>query len=311
MSKNAIVVTMSPGYLYSLNATMNAMAEVGTDCDFEVVFGIGEGRQKFEKYMELSQNAFLFKVIWTDRESIKSRYLMNWFSYKYQRALDIWDKYDSICIIDGDAFFYTNLNELFNRCINEKKFVLDASPRYTSNRHKWVLGHPESGEWSKPWWYYVDTPVFFNTKVEKHRKVMEEWISLHSQKPLPGMAPESDHPCGCLDRALCKYLASFDEVIEISGWSWLCELGVSMYEMEHKDGKLYWVSGPGAGKQLCSIHNRWWMPGRAIADLRGGTNDLFLKNMNLEKTLMDKYNNMKLTEYVDYYIKGEIKRGFD
>lgn len=308
-TRYGIFVTMTKGYLYSLNATMNALNNNGTNCNFEIAYA-DIGSKKFLQYIELSKTEFKNPPIWTHVDTLKSKYKMNWFTYKYQRALDVWDKYDVICFIDGDLFFYTNLNEYFDRCKNENKMILNSNPKYDGGKRLWKLGEYNFCEWSKPWWYYTDCPLYLNTKIEKHKTILEDWLHLQTIPVIKGFAPESDHPGGGLNRSICKNIKNFDEIIELNGHIWLSELNQSKIEIILKEDKLYWSDGPAAFQQIMAIHQRWWQSGRAITELnRNPKNDLFLNNMNKIKRLMDKYHNMnsKLAECIEDYTIGEIK----
>ena len=308
-TKYAIFITLTRGYLYGLNATMNALERNGTNAAYEIVYDDAND-PKFKQYIEKSKTAFNFPVNWVHRNTLKSNYRMNWFHYKYQRALDIWNKYDVVCFTDADLFMYTSLTELFDRCKNEKKLVLDTNPKYTGGKKFWKLGDLRGMtdvNWGKPYWFYTDTPIFFNTKVPKHRKIMEDWQELCSQESLPNLAPEQNQPGGGLNRSLCKNLESFDEVIEINGWEWLAELGHFKYKLELRDDKLFWAEGPYDGKQILANHNRWWQQGRVIGEMKRGQSKLFLDNSNKVLKLMKKYNDLKLSEYVEHHEEGLIE----
>ena len=124
--------------------------------------------------------------------------------------------------------------------------------------NQWKLGDPNCVNWGKPYWSYVDCPLFLNTKDSQHRKILEDFITFHGKK-VANLRPEAPHPCGALNRALCKHLKNFDEVIELNGYLWLSDFMISVNEISLMDGKLVYLNGPYTGQQLHALHNRWWL----------------------------------------------------
>ena len=313
--KYAFIVTVNNSYLFSLNAIMNAQEVAGTQANFEIIHGEVE-----PKYIEESKKAFDFDVIWTPRNEYHEKYsskvkYVNYFSYKYYRALEVADKYDAVCIIDADLFMYTNVNKYFEMAAKENKIITARNVRSGETNEsgklldKWTLGNPDTLTWGKNVWYLADFPIFFNPKQRK--KLIEDWIDFHSSPVPEGYRLESVQPDGSWNRSLCKNLKSRDEVIPLDGELWVADRNYTKNYVEKKDNKLFFINGPNIGQQINAIHNRWWQPGRCCAETKRmpRNSEYFintLKSMNTIKNFMDEFNQRKLSQYVPVGIKGQL-----
>ena len=221
------------------------------------------------------------------------------------------DKYDALCIIDADLFMYTNVRKYFDM-VAEGKFVTAQNVRYCTI-DKWTFGDLDALSWGKPDWALADFPTFFNPKI--HKQFMLDWIDWHGVA-VEGKASVSGHPCGAMNRSVCKNIKK-EDIVVLDGRLWVADFQVSKYEVAERDNKLIYLNGPSENQQICAVHNRWWS-NRAEADLRGAKSIpyLFLRSMNSIVEFMNKFNNRKLGQYVNsIFRKGLIthegKTGFN
>jgi hypothetical protein len=296
MNKYAFIVTANQRYLYGVNATINAQEVAGTKANFEIVNGSIE-----PGYLTMAPNVFDFDVIFTD----KGKYPQSdYFTAKYFRALELQDKYDAVCIIDGDLFMYTNVDEYFRLAAEEGKFITALNARW---RREFPFGDPDVGiVWDKPDWIYADFPTFFNPKL--YAKFVEDWIAFGDKEKIPPHCSRlACSPCGSMNRSICKHVKK-EDVIGLNGYLWVADFQVSKHEVVQHEDKLVYKNGPFENEQIMAVHNRWWQPGRGDADLKGAAQDTILeRSMNNIRDFMEPFAKRKLFEHLTYYRTDRIK----
>lgn len=130
--KYSFVVSVSGGFLFPLNCTINAMKYVGTNADFNIIYN-GTPKEIRDAYT----NAFPFKIIWHPLEDLWNSLQITakvqpnpyWVTTWYL-ASKLIDEYDAIAILQADEFLMTNINSLFK--MTAKTDVLVAT-EYTLN----------------------------------------------------------------------------------------------------------------------------------------------------------------------------------
>ncbi len=311
----AFLVTVSEGFLFPLNATMNALNEAGSTAAFEICYNNVNA-----EYIEKSKTAFNFPVIWTDAKEIIEKYPdkeHDFFSYKYFHALNVADKYDVICIIDADEFLYTNMDHLFEYCFDENLIITADNCRWNGHSDDWVFGNEAALSWSKIYWTMADFPLFFNMHSMKHMRILDDWINFYSAKR-PDDAPcEYNQPIGAMSRSMCKHLKGWEDTHLLDGWVWIADLYISKNQIEEQNGKLFYTSGEHSGRQLYGIHNKFWMNKKSLREWNVTKKlfledlqrfDSFARNMETVKNFMVKFNDIKLGQYVKHYRRNEISR---
>jgi hypothetical protein len=313
--KSAFLATINPGYMFSLNATMNAMKYYGTEADFHILYHAAMPKE----YMEACSKAFPFDVVWhpiVDRNNRKYGDLYHaYFADKYWLANHLKDDYDAVCIIDGDLFLCANMNEFFEQAYQEKK-LLTATHEHSSFPIESLYNHPVEGIKDRMYAALADFPVFFDPAY--FNEFIKDWYEFTFEEP---QNDERSHPLIAFNRSVRKNL-SLEEIIVLDGHTWVCDK--NYWEEEYRvidwEDKKIMVSTHKSdvdhddnvvvGSRVFSIHNRWWKDGRANGELRNddGT-DGFIKarnNFNVIKDFMVEFNKMTPETYWDDYVKEKF-----
>ena len=295
--KFAYISTVSEGYLFAVNATMNAAHYYGTNADFHLLY-----RAVSDEYRERSKDAFPFKIVWSPLKESGP----NWHNAKYGYVKKIKDDYDAVCLIDGDLFICCNTNEYFERAAKEDVLITAT--------HRWSGGVVDHLFWDDPnriadrgHCQLADFPVFLHPS--RHADFFELWF-----KEGELMLDERTHPLIAFNRSVCKTFKP-EQIIPLHGDYWVCDRNYWEVDYVVKDDKMYGAEG----KRVYAIHNKWWKIGRANGDFRAHqwvrpeNKETIVRlrrgerNMNTIKDFMDRFNQMNEKTRVDaHYLKERI-----
>jgi len=252
--KFAYVTSISPGYMFALNANMNANMYYGTNADFVIIQS-----QMEPEYMKAIENAFPFKIKWINRDD----YSHCFHNCKYAVASTLKDDYDAICLIDSDLFICCDTTPYFYRASQENVLITAG--------HVWSGGDANALPFDKPeslidrgQAQLADFPIFINPKFGY--KLFKKWFD-HT---LEGRGDsEANHPLVAFNRAIVNTLKK-EELVVLPGDQWVCDQNYWDYNYWQEigeDGKQHMFSSlRGAKTPIYAIHNKWWKVGRASGE---------------------------------------------
>lgn len=282
--KKAFVVTISPGYMFSLNCNFNSNKYFGTNADFHILY-----HPEMEKdYMDACTKAFSeFNIIWIPIDYYDFDYpnmYAAFFAAKYKRALEICDEYDSVCIIDGDYFICSNVNKYFQESVNGKFITAThvhsglAVEDFSWNNHEQINNRCVCT--------FADFPVFFNCKTDK--EMLKDWHDFSFAYP---QGDERSHPLIAFNKAIAKHKSKKD-TIALNGRTWVFDAEYWTVKAIVKGTQIFREDGD----MLNAIHNRWWQKGRGNVEITGNRHSPHINtaiyNFNSIRDYMAMFNDM-------------------
>jgi len=306
--KYTFVVTCSNGYLFGLNATMNAAKFFGTSAEFTII-----SDDIPEDIRNIYKDSFPFKVNWVNTEDvikdlkITSKYApFRFWIQSWILGSQIIDSYDSICILQADEFLCTGVNNLFK--IAALTDIVIAT-EYTSS---WVefealpFGTKQS-IWNRSQYALYDQLVFLN---KTHKQIL---IDTYEQQCIDPWRDEAQQPMCALNQACATHLTR-EQVMGLDAHTWAWDSDTCDFKLlfdEHRR-KFY-----NERKTIVSgVHNRWWQNGVAHSQLdfqrgRGEEGrrqyEIGAHNCNLIRDVMVQFNEMTPETKNTNYYQGEIK----
>jgi len=312
--KYAYISTISPGYMFAMNATLNANKYYGTNADVHLLYPNSVEKDPVEMaYMKRCETAFPFKVKWIPKDDFGGDY----FDAKYKYAATLKDEYDSICIIDADLFICSDTTEYFEK--SAKEDILITATRVRSGmKDKMCMtwDNPENID-SAPKSYFADFPTFINPKFGE--KFLNDWHK-GTNKDCRDVSKDKNypanyfHPLMTMNRCICK-LFKPEQTIALDGNFWDADFKIGWTDYIRKGD----IMVNDLGKRFYAIHNKWWKNGRARSDLKMPLRhkdnievnkrlDRFTKNINAIKDFMVWFNEMTPETKRDDYLKETIDR---
>lgn len=298
--KHAFILTISTGYMFSLNATMNAMKHFGTNADFHVIYHEAVPQE----YMDACSKAFPFKVFWYPIKQREEGLVYNdlyhaFFAEKYWIADQIKGDYDSLCIIDGDLFLCEDMTPWFEAAAIHKKFIT-ADHKHCGMPVESLFKHNLEDIRDRNVASLADFPVFFDGK--HHAQFIRDWYLFTFDHHV---TDERSHPLIAFNRSIRKNV-KLEDIVVLDGHHWVCDHNYWEVRYTERDGKMY---NP---EPVYAIHNRWWKEGRASNEIIANRNDSenfhnALHNFNSIRNFMAKFNAMTPETYWDDYVKTEFK----
>jgi hypothetical protein len=293
--KYAFTVTASKGYMFAINSTINACKHFGTNADFYIAYHPDITKEVRDSY----KDTFPFKVEFLPMVDFGN----DFFASKYALVDLIKDKYDAICVLDGDQFICSNVNGYF-KLAEEGKFI-NETWRIKSD-------YPISIKYSIPFGRPNDLVSFFNSH-------LADLAVFFSPKHYPNFATdwykqtmegggERNHPFVVMNRLICRDVLP-DNLIALFSDLWLFDSIYWQEKLNRETDKLIDTKG----RCLKAIHNRWWQVGRAKSELINS-----MKCNNIPQSLIGEHNMNLIKEYMEYfndmtpqtknndYLKGKI-----
>lgn len=289
--KYAFTVTASSGYMFGINATINACKHFGNNADFYIAYHTSVTKEVRDSY----KDAFPFKVEFVPMEDFGN----NFFASKYALVDLIKDKYESVCVLDGDQFICSNVNEYFELAA-QGKFITETWRNPQSVKHAIPFGRPNDlvSFYNS---FLADLSVFFSPK--HYPNFATDWY----KQTMKG-GGEINHPFVVMNRLICRDVLR-DNLIELFCDLWLFDSIYWQDKLTRNDDLLFNAKG----MRINAIHNRWWQLGRAEAELVNS-----LKCNNIPQSLIGEHNMNLIKEYMEYfndmtpqtknnnYLKGKI-----
>ena len=247
MTRRVFISSVSAGYMFAVNATINAAKHFGTDAEFHLLYRPGEIPPD---YMEAVSKESGVKVLWIE----STPYGVSYNIPKYGYAASLADKCDAVCLIDADLFVCTNVNEHFENA--EKGLFTTAGHMHAGGILDYLdFANPAAiGDRSKC--QLADFPVFADPT--KHEAFFKYWHTHVIQ-----LGTEYDHPLIVMNRSVAMHFKK-EQVICLDGHHWVADL--RFWEMPYtytaKDMMLFDLEG-----RVYACHNKWWKEGRAAAEI--------------------------------------------
>lgn len=309
MRKYAYVTSVSPGYMFALNANFNSNKFYGTNADYVVLYDSWMAQDP--DYMKRCETAFPFKVIWKSRDEFSGCF----HNSKYAVAQSLKDEYDVICLIDADLFIGCDTRQYFDQAHFEKKFI--------SATHVWSGGNVDGLPWGQPekmvdriFAQFADFPVFLDPKIGE--AFFKQWKE-NTEDGQPGS--EWQHPLVAFNRAIVKHFTR-EQVVPLDGFIWVSDSNfwsANYKEGLDENGKICLTTDHyGTHQTLKAVHNKWWKVGRTSGEFIpswGRTDsdpglvqvlDRGQNNFNVIKDFMAKFNSMTPETKREDYLQEKI-----
>lgn len=299
--KYAYISTISPGYMFSMNASMNANKYYGTNAEVHLLYSLID-----KDYMKRCETAFPFKVKWIPLTD----YGTSFHNAKYSYAASLKNEYDAVCLIDADLFICCDTKEYFKKVAKEN-VLISATHVWSGLEKEHMLFDDFKKVIDRGKAYLADFPVFVNPKFgEKmfncwHKNTIETYVDI---------SKEFAHPLVAFNRCVCKTMSS-EQIIPLDGSLWVCDQNYWGVDYIRKGDKMVGREG----KRVCAIHNKWWKLGvanghfRAVAQHGDDGQAEWLervnrgeRNMNAIKDFMSWFNEMTPATRRDNYVKERI-----
>ena len=301
--KYAYISTISPGYMFALNSTINANFAFGTNADFHLLY---EGMEP--EYMEKFKNLFPFEVRWYQIENHSDGF----HNAKYKHVCKIADEYDAVCLIDADEFICCNTKEYFER-VSKNDLLITSTHAWSQFPIHNLFEMDVDKVVDRCYASLADFPVFVNPKTFKE---MFHYWHINTNKDYVNYGIEINHPLVVFNRAVRKFLRE-DQIETLDGEQWICDS--SFWRLDYKviDGRM------NNGKDVGGIHNKWWKWGASSGEWLASQQTLSKldekdkveimanmdrgeRNMNNIKEYMETFNNLIQETKRDDYNKEKI-----
>ena len=306
--KYAYISTISPGYMFAMNANLNANKYYGTNADVHLLYHESMEKDSIEvAYMKKCENSFPFKVKWIKLNDFGTGF----HNAKYNYAKSLKNEYDAVCLIDADLFICSDTRKYFEKVASEN-VLISANFLYASIEQKDMpFENPETLV-DRGQAYVADFPVFINPKFGE--KLFDCWYK-NTVETYVDVSKEINHPLVAFNRCICKTILS-KEIIILDGNIWICDRDYWKADYIRKND----IMIKNTGERVCAIHNKWWKYGRTSGEWLSQKHikedniemikrlDRGEKNFNAIKDFMVWFNEMTPETKRDDYLKETIDR---
>jgi hypothetical protein len=275
MKRYAFITTVSPGFLFALNANFNTNKYYGTNADFCVLYD-GYVAKDENDYMERCKDAFSFNIRWFSMGDFGDSY----HSSKYRFAKYIQNEYDSVCLIDADLFICCNVIQLFEKAAIEN-VLISAGHAWSGEDITYLPFDNPDRMVDRGLCQLADFPVFINPK--GNDKFFDDWVNGTLVSP----SEEISHPLIAFNRAICRNF-KLDQIIVLPGNLWVCDQ--NYWDIDYiriADGRMV----NSLGQTICAIHNKWWKLGRASGEWTASSHSQHFYEPEFQKRLDRGQNN--------------------
>lgn len=249
--KYAYISTIDPGYMFAMNANMNANQYYGTNADVHLLYSSNMDNDSVEvEYMKKCESAFPFKVKWIKLNDFGTSF----HNAKYNYAKSLKDEYDAVCLIDADLFICADTKKYFEKVANEN-VLISATYLYSSFKQEDMLFENPELLVDRNQAYLADFPVFINPKFGE--ELFDCWYK-NTIETYVDVSKEIFHPLVAFNRCVCKTLSP-EQIISLDGQIWVCDKDFWSADYIRKDD----IMVKGTGERVCAMHNKWWKLGRA------------------------------------------------
>jgi len=302
--KYSFVVSVSGGFMFPLNCTINAMKFCGTDAEFNIIYN-GTPKEIRDAYTD----AFPFKITWHDLNDLWSSLNVTakvqpnpyWVSTWYL-ASQLIDDYDAIAILQADEFLMTNINSLFKMAAKTDVLI---GTEYTLNPTEaedlpfgTVKSLHDRGEYA----FYdqlvicgkANKQIFIDTY---QQQIVDPW-----ENNFPSQ--EIQDPLCALNQAISTHLSPA-RVFGLDAQVWAYDDYHFYFKLQY-DANLKRLYND-RKIRLHGIHTKVWSGGVINYAIQGFKRDgqlekaeLLSQNYTLERAVMLEYNNMTLATKSNY-----------
>lgn len=309
MSRNAIITTVSGGYMFALNANFNTNKFFATNADYHVIYHDSIPQE----YREACTRAFAdsFEIRWIPMSGLNCDFHNSKYFYAHQLGQQ--SLYQAVCLIDADLFIIENLNTQFAKVYGTKNLI--------SAQHLWSGGIKEN-LFNIPWEdvrdrmhaQLADFPLFIDPK--KNLQFLQDWLDFTKLEP----SKEISHPLVACNRSIAKNFKN-EQVMVLDGHAWIADMDFWTYRYEWDRVKniltYRTIEGEPKSGQVFACHNKWWKDGRANGEFRAHTwvdksHAYYPRLLNGEhnfneiKDMMAYFNNMIPATRRDDYLQERI-----
>lgn len=305
----AIVLSCNPGYGFGMIASMNAQKYFGTRADWAIAYEHDlTGSPDYYQLKDRVAISETFNAYWHEMKSLMAEIIDRrsdqsvplekyWLSYwLLARKLLREKRYKAVCVIQADAFVFTNLNRYF-KIAEAGVFVTSEFPFSYINAEDLPFGD-DRAIWDRSQAGIFDAVNFLGPE---HLPMLDDIINFQCEDPFKG---EASHSVISLNRAACKHLTR-DKILGLNRSLWVGDHIWSNTKLHiGSDGHSVFNDRE---IQLRAWHCRWWQKGRVEGEWRNGKDSIlkrsanadFIKdleiqehNFTLVRDFMLKFNNM-------------------
>lgn len=309
--RHTFVSSISAGFLFGINCSINVAKYLGTNADFCIIYDDDitlEQRKAYEGAFPFEIRWFPMKEIWDSINISATKYQPSRFWVTpWVLASRLLDEYDSICILQGDEFLMANVNNYF-RIVALTDIVVAAEYHTGVEFEDLHFGNKESVLNNVGYALY-DQLVFCG---KANRQIL---IDTYQQQCVDGPADKWGHlyqdPLTALNQACANHL-NIDRVLGLDGHTWTWDYGAwSRHKLiyDRARHRIY-----DREIRLHGWHSKWWHEGIVTSAIKrekeGGafeTAGIIAHNYNTEREIMVFFNEMTPATKCDIYTKEKFE----
>jgi len=299
--KYTFVVSVSRGFLFALNCTLNAAKYFGTTAEFHIIYDDVDKETR-----DVYTNSFPFKVTWhplmdlynqlpiTATKHVPCKFWVTpWFL-----ASKLLDEYDSICILQADEFLMTNVDSLFKMVAGSDVVIcteyhvgFEAEDLPFGTTHSILnRGH-----------YALYDQLVFCGKASKQvlidtytQQCVERWDESNQS--------EAHDPLCALNQACATHLNK-GRIFGLDCNTWTWDRGAwSRRKLRYDVGRKAIYD---EDVRVHAMHTKWWLNGIIPSAIERETNiitkEIIAHNYNIERAIMVDFNEMTPTTKNEEY----------
>jgi hypothetical protein len=293
--KHTFVSSISDGFLFGLNCSMNMAKFVGTNADFCIAYDSDITQEQRDAY----NDAFPFKVRWFSIQELWNSLTITakhqpsrFWTTPWILASKLLDEYDSICILQGDEFLMANVNSFFRTAALTD--IVIAAEYHTYVEFEDLPFEPKENILDRVGYALYDQLVFCG---RENKQIL---IDTYQQQCVDSPIPRNDvlyqDPLTALNQACANHLNK-DRVIGLDGQTWTWDYGGWSRRKLVYDRARHRVYDNDL--RLHGWHSKWWFEGIVTAAInreRAAGNEetaqIIAHNYNTEREVMEHFNNM-------------------
>lgn len=309
--KYTFVSAINAAFLFGLNCSINAAKYVGTNADFSIVYDDDITKEQRDAY----NGAFPFKVNWFAMKDIWGSVNITAIKHMPSRfwvtpwvlASRLLDEYDSICILQGDEFLMSNVNNYF-RIAALTDIVVAAEYHTYVEFEDLPFGKGQSIMDAVGYALY-DQLVFCG---KANRQILIDTYQQQCRDCPPG---KNDilyqDPLTALNQACANHL-SVDRVLGLDGHTWTWDYGAwARHKIVYDRVRQRIIDRE---IRLHGWHSKWWFEGIVTSAIRKEkeagqfeTAEIIIHNHNIERDIMVAFNEMTPATKCDNYTKEKFE----
>lgn len=308
--RHTFVSAISSAFLFGLNCSINAAKYLGTAADFCIAYDddiTKEQRDAYEGRFPFRIRWFPIKDLWNDLNITAKVMPSRFWTTPWLLASRLLDEYDSICILQGDEFLMSNVNNYFR--IAALTDIVVAAEYHTYVEFEDLPFGTGKSIMDVVGYALYDQLVFCG---KANRKILIDTYEQQCRDCPPGEnAILYQDPLTALNQACANHL-TIDRVLGLDGHTWTWDYGAwSRHKIVYDRTRQRIIDRE---VRLHGWHSKWWFPGIVTCAIKrekeGGafeTAAIIAHNYNTEREIMVHFNEMIPATRNDNYTKEKFE----